>query len=139
MIITTRGTIGKVAIAPKDLINGIIHPCLIKFTPDRKKVSLHFLLYIFNGSDVTATQFFLENAATTIPVIYSDTLKNITIILPSLMEQEKIVAFLDQKCEKIDNLISLKQQKIAELKEYKKSLIYEYVTGKKQPPKKDTK
>ena len=52
--------------------------------------------------------------------------------LPPIAEQHKIVQVIDQKCDDIDNLISIKQQKIEELKEYKKSLIYEYVTGKKE-------
>jgi len=68
-----------------------------------------------------------------------DFIKDLKIPVPPIDEQNEIVDFLNKKISKIDNLISLKQQKITELKEYKKSLIYEYVTGKKQPPKKDTK
>ena len=49
-----------------------------------------------------------------------------------LHEQQQIANYLDKKCVDIENLISIKQQKIEELKEYKKSLIYEYVTGKKE-------
>jgi len=66
-------------------------------------------------------------------------LRRMELVLPPKDEQDEIVLFLNNKYKVIDNLISLKQQKITELKEYKKSLIYEYVTGKKQPPKKDTK
>ena len=40
--------------------------------------------------------------------------------------------FLEEKCSEIDSLIAIKQKKIEALKEYKKSVIYEYVTGKKQ-------
>ena len=54
------------------------------------------------------------------------------LILPPLSEQREIADYLDRKCADIDALIALKQQKIEELKQYKKSLIYEYVTGKKQ-------
>ena len=57
---------------------------------------------------------------------------NIYIALPSIIEQQKIANYLDEKCAKIDKLIAIKQQKIETLTEYKKSLIYEYVTGKKQ-------
>lgn len=57
---------------------------------------------------------------------------NIYIALPSIIEQQYIAEYLDKKCAEIDNLISIKQQKIEKLQEYKKSLIYEYVTGKKQ-------
>ena len=54
--------------------------------------------------------------------------------VPPIDEQECIAAFLDIKCAEIDNLISKKEQYIAEIKNYKKSLIYEYVTGKKECP-----
>ena len=55
-----------------------------------------------------------------------------SIIIPSSVEQESIANFLDEKCSEIDTLISIKEKKIEELKDYKKSLIYEYVTGKKR-------
>lgn len=57
---------------------------------------------------------------------------NIYITVPSITEQQQIADYLDKKCAEIDKLISIKQQKIETLTEYKKSLIYEYVTGKKQ-------
>ena len=47
-------------------------------------------------------------------------------------EQKEIADYLDEKCGKIDEIISIKQRKIEKLQEYKKSLIYEYVTGKKE-------
>lgn len=56
------------------------------------------------------------------------------LILPPLSEQQEIADYLDRKCADIDALIALKQHKIDDLREYKKSLIYEYVTGKKQTP-----
>lgn len=58
-------------------------------------------------------------------------LKEVTIILPSIQEQKEIVDFLDKKCSKIDEIIEGKQKQVAKIEEYKKSLIYEYVTGKK--------
>jgi type I restriction enzyme S subunit len=54
------------------------------------------------------------------------------LVLPPLNEQQEIVKYLDSKCADIDALIALRQEKIDTLKEYKKSLIFEYVTGKKQ-------
>lgn len=58
--------------------------------------------------------------------------KNLMYILPPNKEQEEIVKFLDKKCMDIDKLILSKQKIIEELENYKKSLIYEYVTGKKE-------
>ena len=52
--------------------------------------------------------------------------------VPPFTEQQTIADYLDEKCSEIDKLISIKQQKIESLKEYKKSIIYEYVTGKKE-------
>lgn len=55
-----------------------------------------------------------------------------SVILPPKSEQIQIVDYLDEKTAQIDSLISIKQEKIQELKDYKKSIIYEYVTGKKR-------
>ena len=59
-------------------------------------------------------------------------LASTNIITPSIQEQQAIADYLDQQCSEIDELIALKQQKIEKLKEYKKSLIFECVTGKRK-------
>lgn len=59
-------------------------------------------------------------------------LRDIWAVLPPLDEQKVISIHLDTKCAQVDQLICLKQAKIDKLNEYKKSLIYEYVTGKKE-------
>ncbi len=61
-----------------------------------------------------------------------DGLKSFKIILPSLEEQNQIVEYIDKKISEIDTLITKKEVLIVELEEYKKSLIYECVTGKKE-------
>lgn len=53
---------------------------------------------------------------------------------PPLDEQQEIADYLDQKCAEIDDLIAKKEQFLVELENYKKALIYEYVTGKKEVP-----
>ena len=60
-----------------------------------------------------------------------DDFKNIPIIIPSLSEQQEVADYLDKKCYEIDTLIAKKEQIVTELESYKKSLIYEYVTGKR--------
>ena len=52
--------------------------------------------------------------------------------IPPITEQQAIADYLDEKCADIDSLIQTKQSKIDSLKEYKKSIIYEYVTGKRE-------
>lgn len=63
---------------------------------------------------------------------YSDQFRAIKVVSPPQSEQEEIVEYLDEKCEGIDDLIAKKQQYLTEIENYKKSLIYEYVTGKKE-------
>lgn len=65
------------------------------------------------------------------PKLSQENLKNFVIPIPPLSEQQEIADYLDKKCSEIDRLVALKQTKIEELKDYKKSFIYEYVTGKK--------
>ena len=63
---------------------------------------------------------------------YSSEFKQIHIPYPNIAEQQAIADYLDEKCADIDSLIQTKQSKIDSLKEYKKSIIYEYVTGKRE-------
>ncbi len=69
---------------------------------------------------------------TTLPIINNAYLGQELIPYPPIYEQQSIADYLDQKCSEIDELISIKQQKIVKLKDYKKSLIFECVTGKRK-------
>ncbi len=62
------------------------------------------------------------------------TFLNFQIPLPPLSEQKAIAHFLDEKCSEIDRILEGKEKQLTLLQEYKKSLIYEYVTGKKEVP-----
>ena len=64
--------------------------------------------------------------------LYTSDLFDMYTTLPSESEQQEIAAYLDEKCAAIDSLIASKEALLAELEAYKKSLIYEYVTGKKE-------
>ena len=66
--------------------------------------------------------------------VSKEDLKSIVLPIPSILEQREIVNYLNVKCAEIDNLIAKKEQYLAEIENYKKSLIYEYVTGKKEVP-----
>ena len=69
---------------------------------------------------------------TKMPRANADFIMNMLIPVPHTNEQQQIADYLDRKCAEIDELIVIKQQKIEALKEYKKSVIFEYVTGKKE-------
>ena len=62
---------------------------------------------------------------------YSDEFRDIRVVYPPVQEQQEIADYLDRKCAEIDRLIAAKEQLLTELESYKKSVIYEYVTGKK--------
>lgn len=66
------------------------------------------------------------------PGLSVERIKQLKLPLPPLSEQQAIASYLDEKTSQIDSLIAIKQEKITELKDYKKSIIYEYVTGKKK-------
>lgn len=66
------------------------------------------------------------------PNISQEKIKQTWIPVPSPSEQQEIATYLDTKCAEIDRIIEMKEQLIEELGSYKKSLIYEYVTGKKE-------
>ena len=69
---------------------------------------------------------------TTLPSMTQTAYENMFLPLPSNDEQRAIASYLDNRCEEIDALIWKKQECLAEIENYKKSLIYEYVTGKKE-------
>ena len=78
--------------------------------------------------DVTANQS-VHLASTN-----STTIMNFTIPIPSIEEQQEIVSYLSRKTSELDKIITAKQTLISHLESYKKSLIFEYVTGKKEVP-----
>ena len=134
ILITTRGSIGKIAIVPKHFKEGILHPCLMKFRIDRVILNYQIIKHIFNNTDFIKEQFNYMSNGTTIDVIYSYNLKEIFLPVPSIHEQQAIADYLDDKCAQIDAVIANKQAQLETLAAYKKSLIYEYVTGKKSVP-----
>lgn len=131
ILITTRGTIGKTAIVPIGK-QGILHPCLIKMVIDESVFLKPLLCRIFNETNLLTEQLRLASNATTIDVIYTQNLLNLFIPVPPIDEQRQIEQHLEGRCSEIDKMISLNDSSIQKLKEYRQSLIYEAVTGKKE-------
>lgn len=90
-----------------------------------------FLSYLFQ-TDLWRSQIRLAVSGVKVFSITKKILANCEILVPPLNEQKEIAEFLDKKCEKIDRLNENYTKQITALKEYKKSLIYECVTGKKE-------
>ena len=122
---------GNIAIA-EDLKNGVGYGSSELFVFRSTKVNRRWLMYFLRNEK------FLDSAKATMtgtgglkrvsPIF----VQSLHLAIPGETVQEEIVSYLDTQCEKVDQLISLKQTKIDKLNEYKKSLIYEYVTGKRE-------
>lgn len=74
---------------------------------------------------------------TALPSMTQTEYNNMHIPFPSLQEQSKIVEFLDKKSDRIDKILNQKHQQLTYLDKYKQSIVYEYVTGKKQVSEKE--
>lgn len=96
--------------------------------PKNEKIGKYFA-YLFR-TDYWRNQIRCRVAGIKLFSITLKILAHNTVIIPPVQEQQRIAAYLDEKCADIDALIAIKRGKIEELKEYKKSLIYEAVTGK---------
>lgn len=97
------------------------------------KVHLKYLEYLFKTPQcISEFRKRSTGIAAGLTRLYTDGLFAIECPFPSMDDQTAIVEYLNTKCDQIDQLISIKQQKIDKLNEYKKSLIYEYVTGKRE-------
>ena len=91
-----------------------------------------FILYAMLCPYVLFSQLYLLRERSAQPHLNAYDAGSVSIAIPmSREEQQNIVTYLDEKCEKIEHMIFLRQSKIDTLKEYKKSLIYECVTGKR--------
>lgn len=94
-------------------------------------LAYQYLYYFLLSNPFQNMVGFLKNGMG-VPHLTQENMKSALIPIPPLSEQQAIASYLDEKTARIDSLISLKQEKITELKNYKKSIIYEYVTGKKR-------
>ena len=99
--------------------------CVLK----KPTINLKFAFYIFK-----AVKDYLARKAVGggQPNISQETIKQLWLTIPSADEQIEISNYLDEKCRSVDALIAKKQQYLTKIENYKKSLIYEYVTGKKE-------
>lgn len=111
--------------------HGIITSAYIALMPLRNINSIYFH-YLLHAYDVAKVFYNMGNGVRQ-GLNYSEFCK-LLVVCPNRLEQQAIVDSLDTKCADIDAAIEGKQKQLDVLKEYKKSLIYEYVTGKKEVP-----
>ncbi|UKK51755.1 restriction endonuclease subunit S [Prevotella sp. E13-17] len=122
---------------------GCVSPVYYVIYPVRQDINPLYYSYLLNIPTIRGVYYSLgkgiyaiergEGRVNTcrLKVAYND-FGRLDIPVPPIEGQKEIALYIQQKCSEIDSLIALKQAKIEELKEYKKSVIYEYVTGKKE-------
>ena len=140
ILLTTRGTIGRSYLLPNDIEPGILHPFLIRISPNLKLILGEFLVFLIQDSNLVQTQMSLLSNATTIEVIYSDRLRRVSIPVPPIIEQREILNYLDREISKIGTLIAKKERLIELLQEKRAALISHAVTKGLDPtvPMKDS-
>lgn len=129
-MIKSGASTGRTAIVETDEVFTIWSPLAV-FRANKAVILPYFLLYVLR-SDSYQKQVESKWSFGTQQNIGMRTLEKLIISYPSISEQQAIADYLDEKCADIDSLIQTKQSKIDSLKEYKKSIIYEYVTGKRE-------
>lgn len=108
---------------------GIITSAYVTIKP-KKNISSHYFRYLLHSYDLMKVLYNMGNGVR--QGLNFDELKKMMLVEPPIEEQMNIVDFLDEKCSEIDAVISEKQEQISTLEQYKKSIIYEYTTGKKE-------
>lgn len=122
-----RPKLNKVCIAPFDGL------CSADMYPIETNNDTRYIMYcILSDGFLQQVSMITENRVK-MPKINQTELSKLLLAMPNfLAEQKEIADYLDAKCAEIDKLIAKKEQLVKELESYKKSLIYEVVTGKRE-------
>ena len=129
LLVKDGATTGRVGFVDSDT------PCVIlssvAMLRPADKTDGHYLMYLL-ASDFLQKQILVSMAGSAMPRTTLTKLTKYIGLLPPLYEQKEIANYLDAKCAEIDRLIAKKEQLVKELESYKKSLIYEVATGKRE-------
>jgi len=123
IIVSNRAPIGKIALAGIPLCTNQGCKGLVSTKPLISKYIYYFL-------STQTEPLNMLGQGTTFMELSSDALKNFIVPVPSFTEQEQIASYLDEKCGEIDRVVKANEGMVEKLKEYRRSLIWEAVTGK---------
>lgn len=130
VVVNVRGSLGGCAVVPKTMAGYNIAREVAKIALNDSMCNRYVMYYLLSRCFVEYRTSRLSGSVyvgLNIELLSSCPLPN-----PDLAEQTAIADYLDEKCSQIDRLIAIKQAKIEKLEQYKRSLIYEYVTGKRE-------
>ena len=125
--------VGFSCVCKRSIPNATFAGFIIRLRPfcADEKILTDYAKYYFRGEHIRA-YLVKEMNLVTRASLGQTLLKGMSVIVPPKSAQKEIAEYLDDKCADIDALIAKKQQYLTEIENYKKSLIYEYVTGKKE-------
>ena len=130
VLVNVRGSLGGCSVVPEEMAGYNIAREVAKITLNSRMCNRYVMYYLLSRCFVEYRTSHLSGSVyvgLNIELLSSCPLPN-----PELTEQKAIADYLDKKCSQIDHLIAIKQAKIEKLEQYKQSLIYEYVTGKRE-------
>lgn len=129
----TGGSIGRCCIFPKELVRANVnqHVSIIRV---KTNIFTSEYMHYYWLSKLGKMSIALYQTGGNREGMSAEAIKNSPILIFDTKEQNEIVDYLDANCSAIDILIEKKEQTLKEIESYKKSLIYEYVTGKKEVP-----
>ena len=130
VVVNVRGSLGGCAVVPKTMAGYNIAREVAKIALNDSMCNRYVMYYLLSRCFVEYRTSRLSGSVyvgLNIELLSSCPLPN-----PDLAEQTAIADYLDEKCSQIDRLIAIKQAKIEKLEQYKRSLIYECVTGKRE-------
>ena len=136
LLVTKDGTIGKLAKVTELPEKACLNSHLLIIRPLNERFSNEYLYYVIS-SDVFVRYYKYSSTGSTMESLSQEKLGNFIFPVYDLLSQQQIVDYLDFKCSEIDTIIADKKRQLDILADYKKSLIYEYVTGKKDVPVND--
>lgn len=123
-----RPNLNKLTVAPFDGL------CSADMYPIESKLPTLFMVYLMLSTYFVSQVSLIIQDRVKMPKINQEELGEIKVVVPSQQDMLTIADYLDSKCSEIDALLQNYEAQITTLEKYKKSLIYEYVTGKKEVP-----
>lgn len=134
ILLSMMGTIGKCKIIPNGIKKGIIDSHIIKISLNEKIINPKYfeIIYDKDSSNIVFNQLLYESKGSIMDGLNTTIVKNLKIPLMNLDSQKDFLEKYHDFSNKIDQVIDYRKQIIEKLEEYKKSLIYECVTGKRE-------
>lgn len=132
LLITKDGTIGKLAIISENREASLNSGVMLIRIKDKSVCNVKYLYYLLKSDYFWDWYNSSQRGSSTIKHLYQEQFYNFSFFLPDLAHQEKVIKKIDDQFFKLDQVINYRKQIIEKLEEYKRSLIFECVTGKRE-------